>query len=223
MSIRCLNCDQADLESNIVISLPGTVRGEDYTVEMLGLKCPYCGYETVDGAAMPEYARQLADKYRAAHGLLTSDDIRTRRQRLDMNQQEFADYLGVGVASIKRWEMGKIQDPRNNALIVEKTTEPVLSSVQMYTMHSAASSGSTMCALGNGGQIIYSVTVEACLNPNLIDGYFDATPERPIYRSQCNERGWTFMTINSPTYQTVPPHIAWFFRKKERHSYARSH
>jgi hypothetical protein len=38
-----------------------------------------------------------------------------------MSQQEFANFLGVGVASVKRWELGKIQDKLHDDLIRQKT------------------------------------------------------------------------------------------------------
>jgi transcriptional regulator with XRE-family HTH domain len=38
-----------------------------------------------------------------------------------MSQRQFATYLGVGVASIKRWELGQIQDEAMNNLMVLKT------------------------------------------------------------------------------------------------------
>src|SRR5262245_18786264 len=116
MSTSCLNCDRADLERK-VIQLSGEVRGEAYTVEMIGLECPNCGHKALEGRDMPEFGRLLADRYRAKHGLLTSEEIRNRRKRLKMNQEEFADWLGVGIASVKRWEMGKIQDEASDALI----------------------------------------------------------------------------------------------------------
>jgi putative zinc finger/helix-turn-helix YgiT family protein len=124
MAITCIECGQANLEPKTV-QLPGAVRGETFAVEMDGLECPRCGYKTIEGARMPEYGRLLADKYRARHGVLTSDEIRERRKRLGLTQEQFATHLGVGVASIKRWEMGKIQDSRNNELIIEKTRPAV--------------------------------------------------------------------------------------------------
>jgi putative zinc finger/helix-turn-helix YgiT family protein len=123
MAITCIQCGEADLEPK-TIQLPGTVRGEGFTVEMEGLECPRCGYKTIEGSKMPEYGRLLADKYRASHGLLTSDEIRQRRKRLGLTQEQFAAYLEVGIASVKRWEMGKIQDPRHNQLIIERTRPP---------------------------------------------------------------------------------------------------
>jgi putative zinc finger/helix-turn-helix YgiT family protein len=75
-----------------------------------GMRCDSCDYETVTVAQAPEYNRAMADAYRVREGLLTSGEIRTARGRLDMSQQDFADYLGVGVASVKRWEWGQVQE-----------------------------------------------------------------------------------------------------------------
>jgi len=229
MPIKCINCGLADLESKLV-RLAGQVRGEDYTVEMLGLECPQCGYKTIDGPAMPEYGRLLADRYRTAHGLLTSDDIRTRRERLEMSQQAFADFLGVGVASVKRWEMGKIQDPRNNALIIDKTTRPMLDRV-VYTLSCTAADApdSTMqFLLGAGVTVIHTATVEPNPGPNriaLMEQYFtNATKEPNYFCSECKQTGWASVILDLPDHQTVPPHIVWFSdHQKERRSHVRPH
>jgi putative zinc finger/helix-turn-helix YgiT family protein len=122
--MNCPNCEASDLHVARV-KLAGTVRGEEFSVETSGLRCPNCGFETIEGEDMPEYGRLLADAYRRTHGLLTSDEIRALRKARGMSQAQFAEWLGVGEASIKRWEMGKIQDPRNNDRIVEMTSLPL--------------------------------------------------------------------------------------------------
>jgi putative zinc finger/helix-turn-helix YgiT family protein len=120
MPIRCIQCGDADL-GEATVQLPGTIRGENYSVEMPGLECPNCHYRTIEGTVMPEFGRLLADLYRSAHGFLTSEDIRARRKRLAMSQRKFADYVGVGEATIKRAEMGKIQDHHTDEAIRRKT------------------------------------------------------------------------------------------------------
>ena len=82
---------------------------------------------------MPEYGRLLADKYRSAHGLLTSEELKERRERLSMSQAKFAEYLGVGIASVKRWEMGKVQESAMDALIRLKT-EPEAARLNLKTV-----------------------------------------------------------------------------------------
>jgi putative zinc finger/helix-turn-helix YgiT family protein len=116
----CLKCSVGKLEAKGV-KLEAEYRGEAFEVSMPGLQCPACNYVTVRGDDMAEYMRRSADEYRKAHGLLTSDQIRERRQGLGMSQIEFAKYLDIGIASIKRWELGQVQDQAMNELIVLKT------------------------------------------------------------------------------------------------------
>ena len=103
--------------------MPGESKGETFAVSIPTLVCSSCGFATIDGPDMPEFMRRLGDAYRTEHGLLTSDEIRQRRQRLSMSQADFAEYLRVGVASLKRWEMGKVQDESSDELIRLRTDE----------------------------------------------------------------------------------------------------
>jgi len=147
MSITCINCCAADLETGAV-SLSGTVREEDYSVQMPGLVCPQCGFQTIEGSAMPEFGRLLADEYRNAHGLLNSGELRSRRETLGMSQTKFAEYLGVGVASVKRWEMGRIQESAMDELIRLKT-EPEAARRNLEAIVSQVAEHLVISAVGN--------------------------------------------------------------------------
>ncbi len=70
---------------------------------------------------MAGFALRVADAYRQKHKLLTSSQIKDRRLDLGMSQQQFASYLGVRSSSVKRWELGYIQDKAMNDLIFLKT------------------------------------------------------------------------------------------------------
>jgi putative zinc finger/helix-turn-helix YgiT family protein len=129
MTILCINCAKDNLERTSV-RLSGEIRKYPYTVELEGLKCPNCGYSTVDSKSAVELGRLAADEYRRAHGLLTSNEILALRHFYGDNQEQFAKRLGVGVASIKRWELGKIQDKHYDDLIREKTKTPVENTIQ---------------------------------------------------------------------------------------------
>ena len=65
-----------------------------------------------------------ADAYREKHGLLTSRELKEIRSRLGMSQQSFARFLKVGVASVKRWEAGLVQDEAMDELIKVKSDLP---------------------------------------------------------------------------------------------------
>lgn len=52
--------------------------------------------------------RELAfDKYRQRYGLMTADEIRTLRERLQMSQRCLAEHLRLGEATIARWESNR--------------------------------------------------------------------------------------------------------------------
>jgi putative zinc finger/helix-turn-helix YgiT family protein len=117
----CVKCHKGELEEQQA-DIPATVKGESVLVTQFpALVCAKCRYQTVSGARMPEYMRLAADVYRRKHALLTSDEIRYRRERLNQNQEEFAEHLGVGIASVKRWEMGQVQDRAMDRLIRIRT------------------------------------------------------------------------------------------------------
>src|ERR1700733_11576356 len=109
MNDLCINCGKADLRPDTV-RLSGVVRSEPYEVEMAGLKCPNCSYMTVDAKGMTEFSRLLSDRYRAKYGLLTSDQILSRRNSFKESQEQFAKRCDIGIATLKRIEKGKIQD-----------------------------------------------------------------------------------------------------------------
>ncbi len=121
--MKCFACRKGKLERKTV-DLSSTRNGEEFTVRTDGLSCTHCGFKTISNEQSGEFTRLISDAYRRKHGLLTSDQIRDVRKRLRMTQKEFADYLGVGVASVKRWEIGKIQDQAMNRLIL-LMTDPV--------------------------------------------------------------------------------------------------
>ncbi|MCD8481573.1 MAG: nucleotidyltransferase domain-containing protein [Verrucomicrobia bacterium] len=65
-------------------------------------------------------SRQQGSAYRNRFGLLAPEEIIGFRKELELSQQRFADLLGVGVASVKRWEKGLVQDKAMDELIRAK-------------------------------------------------------------------------------------------------------
>ncbi len=165
MKTLCISCTKANLR-NARVRLLGTVRQENYTVEMDGLECPNCGYATVEGKSMPEFGRLLADQYRRGHGLLTSNDIVALRRQFGESQEAFAKRLGVGPASIKRWELGKIQDERSNQLILEKT-EPKIRETSQYSYTAINGTFSPSYTLTASGTPVISFFASSGLNAQI--------------------------------------------------------
>jgi len=117
---KCPECGKCYLEP-ATTTLTGATHGERFDIITDALCCPNCGFKTIPTETMGQFALRVADAYRQKHGLLTSSQIKDRRLDLGMSQQQFASYLGVGSSSIKRWELGSIQDKAMNDLILLKT------------------------------------------------------------------------------------------------------
>jgi putative zinc finger/helix-turn-helix YgiT family protein len=114
---QCPECGEYGLRKTTA-ELIGRRKGESFPIQTAALVCSDCGFKTIPRDSMGEFALHTADAYREAHGLFTSQQIKEIRACLRMNQQEFAKFLHVGVASVKRWELGEIQDAAMNRLIV---------------------------------------------------------------------------------------------------------
>lgn len=119
--MNCISCKGGNLENRLA-HIPVEVKGETFFIEMQALVCSRCGYATIDGSRMSELMRLGADAYRSKYGRLTSSEIKTRRRAwLRMSQAEFASYIGVSPISVKRWELGKVQDEAMDRLIRMRT------------------------------------------------------------------------------------------------------
>ena len=105
----CIKCRKAELETRSA-ELEGEIQGETFSVNCPALVCPKCGYKTISAGQVQTFMRLLADQFREKHGLLTSEEIKRMRKEMGWTQADLAMKTGAGSASIKRWELGKIQD-----------------------------------------------------------------------------------------------------------------
>lgn len=95
----------------------GEIRGAEVSYTAFLHRCERCGLELADVADAADMQERMADAYRRAAGLLSSEDIRRLRQERGLSQQALADALEVGIASIKRWETGTIQSKSMDTLL----------------------------------------------------------------------------------------------------------
>lgn len=84
-------------------------RGVDITFQTEHYLCPVCCIEvgSIEQATVTQ--RAISDAYRKAVALLTSEEIREGRKKWGLTQDDLAQRMCVGIASIKRWEGGIIQ------------------------------------------------------------------------------------------------------------------
>jgi len=120
---RCPVCDTREPWIEEIREVEQVVRGESFTVHSSVTRCEHCGFEILSDEQLDELTKKAADAYRAKHGLLTSAEIIGRRKTANMSQRKFAEFIGVGEASVKRWEKAAIQDQSSDSLIREKTSD----------------------------------------------------------------------------------------------------
>ena len=110
----CSNCRQ---KAVAVTPVPYTVTiehdGHRYDVHVPALfvpRCGNCGEYTIDRIADQE----IDHAFRTMANLLSVDEIRAGRKKLGMSEAEFAMLLGVGEATVVRWESGALVPQRSH-------------------------------------------------------------------------------------------------------------
>lgn len=107
--ISCLNCDGTSFTES-KSRVKARFKNESIDVIAPVMVCDSCDTQLASTKQMNQLRLATADAYRIKHGLLTSQAIQQLRESLEMSQREFAEYLCVGEASVKRWESYFVQD-----------------------------------------------------------------------------------------------------------------
>ena len=117
MKISCPVCNNADNLEFIKGEKTIKVRQEPIIVKMECYRCPECGEEfrVLDPKSDP--FDQAYRSYRAKHRMLQPEDIRTFRRKYGLTQGELANLLGLGGATLSRYERGQLQNKTHDMLI----------------------------------------------------------------------------------------------------------
>ena len=117
MKVHCPICVE-DTEI-VTISEPEEmeIRGEKIVVEMKYYRCEECGEEfhivTKDDDPFAAAYRE----YRRRKGWVQPEEIKAFREKLGLTQGQFSDLLGIGIATLNRYENGALQTDANNQLL----------------------------------------------------------------------------------------------------------
>ncbi len=125
----CFKCNCEDFATQSAV-IRQDFRSEQLDVSTPVSVCTACGWQTLGCGQADELRKRTADAYREKHGLLTTALIKYIRKSKRQNQAEFAAFLGVGEASVKRWEAGLVQDKAYDQLIRMKCVKE-LSPIEM--------------------------------------------------------------------------------------------
>ncbi|TMB32895.1 MAG: helix-turn-helix domain-containing protein [Deltaproteobacteria bacterium] len=102
----CPSCGTQMRERKARLSFP--VNGEKVVVpDALHLRCPKCGEIVLRLDDMRHLREGALTLYRKQYGLLSSDEIRSIRERLDLTQAALSKLLHLGGNTLSRWEAGR--------------------------------------------------------------------------------------------------------------------
>ncbi|MDD4998187.1 MAG: type II toxin-antitoxin system MqsA family antitoxin [Syntrophales bacterium] len=105
---KCPICGQGVLKKKTVTET-FEYKGNTKTIPgYVTYSCPECGESIVDNNTIKESGRILKNFQREVDGLLTGDEIKAIRRKLDLTQEQLAQIIGGGLKSLARYESGKI-------------------------------------------------------------------------------------------------------------------
>jgi putative zinc finger/helix-turn-helix YgiT family protein len=106
----CPNCEKESQLELIQKTEEYNVRGEAILVEAEFYHCMECGevFENPKSSIDPYDAAYR--EYRSRKGMLQPEEIRAFRNRYVLTQKEFSDLLGIGIATLNRYENGALQN-----------------------------------------------------------------------------------------------------------------
>jgi len=152
----CPYCEQETEQVLVNEHQDFCVREETISVPVSYYHCNVCGGDYEPPQTEEDDPFNLAYRaYRTRNGLLQPEEIRAHRNKLGLTQKEFSALLGIGIATINRYENGALQteahdniirmmmDPKNlvntlerkPALISEGTREQLLSKLGTDIYH----------------------------------------------------------------------------------------
>jgi putative zinc finger/helix-turn-helix YgiT family protein len=117
---ECLACGSESGLLHHCVSSEKVVHGETFHVSHQGYECRDCGFTFLGPDEMDEAVRAAVTAYQKQHELLTAQELRDLRKKMKWSQADLARYSGLGIATIKRLELGcNVQTKANNAALVQ--------------------------------------------------------------------------------------------------------
>lgn len=115
--LYCDNCDSLVEYEIIEKKEVYNLRGDLIEINSYVAKCKRCNSELFEPYLENENLKQLYRKYAKKHNLVLPEDIKSMREKYDVSQTLFAIILGIGEATIERYESGSLPSKSISNLI----------------------------------------------------------------------------------------------------------
>lgn len=113
----CSNCEKETEFERIAKRETFNVRREPITVNVEYIRCKGCGDEVLNPSVNHDPFEFAYREYRLKHALLQPEEIKSWRKAHHLTQGELARLLGIGVATINRYENGALQNESHETLL----------------------------------------------------------------------------------------------------------
>lgn len=175
MSVRCPACDVATVRPVKGVRTI-TVRSEPIDVEVKQYKCPKCGEEFLAPREGNDPFAMAYRLYRARHRMLQPEEIRDFRRRFHLTQEELARLLGLGGATLSRYENGSLQDRTHDTLIrmvmePENLRELVANSTDVFSEEKKGEILKTIDRIGRSQASFFTRAIAAAFQQTEADEY----------------------------------------------------
>jgi len=124
MNISCPFCEQDTQIEKVKQQEQFDIRDETILVDRLFYRCEKCDEEFEIATDDYDPYDRAYRAYRQRKGWVQPEDIKAFRERLGLSQKVFSDILGIGIATLNRYENGALQTEANNHLITLCMTNP---------------------------------------------------------------------------------------------------
>ena len=126
MKVYCPYCDK---DHEVVITEEKTeciVKGEKISYLEKNYYCDVCNVEFCNGELEDINLLSARDAYRKEHNLLTSNEIKSIREKYKLSQSDLALILGFGEVTITRYETKEIQNKNYDDILRGISNDPYL-------------------------------------------------------------------------------------------------
>ena len=113
----CPNCEKET--SLVFVKEPEEmkIRGEIITVDNEYFVCEECGEEFEDPKSDYDPLESAYTKYRDLKGMVTPEEIKDFRKKYGLTQLEFSKLIGIGIATLNRYENNALQSEAHDHLL----------------------------------------------------------------------------------------------------------
>jgi putative zinc finger/helix-turn-helix YgiT family protein len=113
----CPNCEKETPLVHVRKTEDLNVRGEIIPVEVEYFRCEECGEEFEKPGPGIDPLEIAYREYRRRKGMVQPEEIYKFRKKYGLTQKEFSDLLGIGIASLNRYENGALQDEAHDRIL----------------------------------------------------------------------------------------------------------